>query len=53
VIGAGLVVAAIAVAAALVRPEEPAEGAISQHPDERFTAEAERVRAQEACSEAA
>jgi EmrB/QacA subfamily drug resistance transporter len=52
VIGAGLVLAAIGVAAALVRPEEPAAEAMPQQPDERFAAERER-RAQEACSEAA
>jgi EmrB/QacA subfamily drug resistance transporter len=51
-IGAGLVLAAIAVAAIFVRAEEPAEGAMDQQPDERFTPDAEWVRAQEA-SEAA
>jgi MFS family permease len=52
-IGAGLVLAAIAVAAALIRPEERTEEGIAHAADDRFTPEAERVRAQQACSEAA
>lgn len=52
-VGAGLVLAAIAVAAALIRPDAPAAERVAQTPDERFMHEAERMRAQEACSEAA